>query len=99
MITLGVHMELWRFDRFLAYATDMPSCAGPKCNRPAVANELCDSHNRQRLRGRELTPLRERGSPLVHVTTRVPRETFEALGDRPGEKAREILTAWAKRQR
>jgi hypothetical protein len=75
----------------------MATCTGPKCSRPAVANGLCDSHNRQRLRGRELTALRERGHPLVHFATRISQETLEALGDRPGEKAREILTGWARR--
>jgi hypothetical protein len=64
-----------------------------------VANGLCDSHNRQRLREHKLTPLRARGDPLVVLATRIPRATLDALGDRPGEKAREVLNAWARRQR
>ncbi len=101
MITLGVHTETCGVDHFSAYTFDMATCTGPKCDRPAVANGLCDSHNRQRLRGRPLTPLRmhERGNPLVFLGTRIPRETFEALGDRPGEKARDVLNAWARRRR
>jgi hypothetical protein len=77
----------------------MATCTGPACKEKAYAKGLCNTHWRQQQRGKELTPIRARGNPLVPLATRVPRETFEALGDRPGEKAREILTAWAKRQR
>jgi hypothetical protein len=83
----------------LSYASRMETCTGPECEREAVAEGLCPTHYKQRQRGRPLTPIRERGNPLVHFATRLPQETIDALGPEPATKAREVLNAWARRQR
>ena len=75
----------------------MASCAGPGCKRPTVAGGLCAAHYKQHVRKRPLTPIRQRGNPLKPLATRIPQATLDALGDRPGEKAREILNRWARR--
>ena len=37
---------------------ERPPCSFGECNRPQFCHQLCNSHNNQRLRGKELTPLR-----------------------------------------
>ena len=72
-------------------------CNGPKCRRPATAKGLCNSHYKQLLAGRPLTAIREKGSPLVLLSTRVPQEVIDALGEDRVRKARTVLVAWARR--
>lgn len=43
---------------------DKPDCVFEGCERPQYAYELCASHNRQRRRGKELSPLRSNGRAL-----------------------------------
>ena len=99
MITLGALPEGLEFRQRLSYASPMASCVGPKCERPPVAEGLCATHYKQKVRGRPLTLIRERGNPLVHFATRLPQETIDALGTEPATKAREVLSAWAKRRK
>lgn len=79
----------------------MTSCAFPSCPRPSVARGLCAAHNRQRLRGKALTPLRkphgQRGdTPLVMVGVRVSPGCAERV-KRDVDGAREALEEWAKK--
>lgn len=74
----------------------MTTCTGPQCGRTAIAKGLCASHLRQQQRGRLLTPLRT-GPRGVVVSTRVPKDVHDALGEAPGSLAREVLTSWARK--
>lgn len=79
-----------------------PRCTGPECDREAVRQGMCQGHYEQRRRHRD-RPLRALRGPcgsladaaLVRLPLRVPAPVLEALGDRPGARAREVLTAWA----
>ena len=80
----------------------MTACTYPKCGRPAVAHGLCGGHNQQRVREQPLHALRAAhgalgAEALLPLSFRVPASVVKALGDRPGEQARQILERWAKR--
>lgn len=75
-----------------------PRCKGPKCTRAAVRNGLCHAHSAQAARGTTLHPLRPQRPALASVTIRVSESVRAAvLADVEG--AREVLGAWANRQR
>jgi hypothetical protein len=70
------------------------SCTGPGCARPARAMGLCSSHYQQRVRGLQLSPLRQRpAEPLVTLGLRVPQLVRAAASADPAG-ARAALLAW-----
>jgi hypothetical protein len=76
------------------------TCAGPECNRPAVAFGLCSSHYGQKHRGQPLRPLKL--EPGVRIQVRVLKTTaveLEKVGPTAGLAAQKVLNAWADRKR
>ena len=74
-------------------------CTFSGCGRPLKALGLCTGHHRQHLRGLELRSLRTGPALVLLPGVRVSPDCAAALGERAGLKAREVLEAWAKRQR
>ncbi len=96
---MGLAATAWKLCNVCPMVAEMPTCTGPKCEREAVADGLCDTHRKQKERGKPLAVIRERGNPLVHFATRLPQDTIDALGPEPATKAREVLNSWAERRR
>lgn len=63
--------------------TPPSTCSFPDCDRESIAHGLCFSHYRQKLRGKDLTPLRPlRGLKTLPLTIRVDDTTKVALEER-----------------
>jgi hypothetical protein len=78
----------------------MATCTGPKCAREAVVDGLCDSHRKQRDRGRDLSPLRTAAGVKIPGLT-VSAECaahLAAAGPTTYEAARAVLERWARRR-
>lgn len=87
---------------------DRPRCREDGCGRvtgvAGSADGLCVPHYRQACRDRErgrVRPLRPiRTAPAAgRIGVRLSAAALRALGDRPAERAREVLEAWAKVRR
>ena len=71
------------------------TCAFPGCGLPARLRGHCEAHNRQRLRGHPLKPLRGQAPALERVSLRVPAPVSVAVrADPPG--ARSALERWSR---
>lgn len=75
-------------------------CAFPRCGGPVLARGLCMAHYRQKLRGRELKPVRAGDGVKIPGLTVSPR-CAQALRARGGVyvEAKAVLERWARRQK
>jgi hypothetical protein len=74
-----------------------PACSAPGCTHPSRARGLCVGHHRQQLRGKPLSPLRQRqveGDALAMLPIRFPASVVAAARRDPAG-ARAALLAWA----
>lgn len=78
-----------------AREVDGDLCGADGCDRREYYAGLCRGHYEQKTRGRDLRPLRKKGTSQISV--RVSPETLAALGDNAAHRASEVLASWAKR--
>lgn len=73
----------------------MRQCSFDGCGKPERAAGLCRGHLAQKYRGEELRPLARREHGTHRLQLVVSAECWDALGDRPAERARLVLEEWA----